>query len=458
MTFTDHIFLIGLLPWLIVLFYVFREKQGFKRLLLLLANTTFYLWGGLGAFIVIMILSLLTWFFCRVSIITKNKLIFGMECLLLLTPLLIFKYTTFFVENINYCLNIQIQPPSWIMPIGISFFTFEAISCLCDTYNNKYIEKLSYVDLYLYLSFFPTVASGPILRIKDFKNGIKQKVSFEQYSDSIERIAIGIIKKVLLADKVAILADYYFQGIALGGSYSLFGLWIGSIAYTLQLYFDFSGYSDMAIGIGSLLGFSIPENFNKPYQASSIQEFWKSWHISLSQWFRDYVYIPLGGNRCAIPRHIINLLIVWLLTGIWHGADWSFVVWGLGYFLLLLLEKYVPLCKKLCNKWYGHLYTLFFVNLLWIPFRADNLHVAADYIRGMFVGSTVFKIERRAISFLPFLIILILLCFSWERVLSKCENKNWFKIMKGLIIMILFILAICAIINSSYTPYIYGNF
>lgn len=175
---------------------------------------------------------------------------------------------------------------------------------------------------------------------------------------------IGLCKKVLIADKIAVLADYYFDGIAKGNTYSVWGLWIGSAAYTLQLYFDFSGYSDMAIGIGGLLGFKIPENFNKPYQSGSIREFWRRWHISLCTWFRDYVYIPLGGNRCSVIKHVRNMLIVWLLTGIWHGANWNFVIWGLGYFILLIAENYIAPLKNIGKHWYGHIYSLFFVNLL----------------------------------------------------------------------------------------------
>ena len=260
-----------------------------------------------------------------------------------------------------------------------------------------------------------------------------------------------------MADKIAILADYYFDGIAVGNTYSSAGLWVGSLAYTLQLYFDFSGYSDMAIGFGGLMGFRIGENFNKPYQASSISDFWKRWHISLSRWFRDYVYIPLGGNRCTMPRNILNLLIVWLLTGIWHGADWSFVLWGVGYFALLATEKYVPFVKKMETHWTGHVYALFFINLLWIPFRAKNLHVAGKYIYGMFGGGRG-PLEHKAISFIPFLVLAILLCFSWDRWTGWLKQKWWFKIFKEIGTILLAAWAVCAVVNSSYTPYIYGNF
>jgi D-alanyl-lipoteichoic acid acyltransferase DltB (MBOAT superfamily) len=308
----------------------------------------------------------------------------------------------------------------------------------------------------LYLLFFPTVTSGPIFRFRNFKDGLNGKINVSNYGNAIDRIIIGLSKKVLVADKIAVLADYYFDGVAAGVSYSSLGLWIGSIAYTLQLYFDFSGYSDMAIGIGQLMGFDICQNFNDPYQANSISDFWKRWHISLSQWFRDYVYIPLGGNRCTKKRHILNLLIVWILTGIWHGADWSFVLWGFGYFVLLTVEKYVPAMKKIGNHWYGHVYALFFINFLWIPFRADNLYVAFQYISGLFGKSG--GVERKAITFLPYMAIAICLCLPWKRLLEQYKSKKLWLALKGCVMLVLAGLAFCAVVNASYAPYIYGNF
>lgn len=283
-------------------------------------------------------------------------------------------------------------------------------------------------------------------------------MNLENFGYAIERIAIGLCKKKLIADKIVILSDYYFDGVASGNTYSCLGLWMGSIAYTLQLYFDFSGYSDMAIGIGKLLGFDIYENFNEPYQANSISDFWKRWHISLSQWFKDYVYIPLGGNRCSISRHILNLFIVWILTGIWHGADWSYMLWGIGYFVLLVLEKYVPIMRKIGNSWYGHIYTLFFVNILWILFRSDSVATSGKYINGMIGANGLGTIEDKAVIFLPYLLMIVFLCFPWKRFLKRYYERKWYIILKGIIMLILVGLAICAVINSSYTPYIYGDF
>lgn len=261
----------------------------------------------------------------------------------------------------------------------------------------------------------------------------------------------------MIADKVGLLADYYFNGIASGAHYSCLGLWFGSIAYSLQLYYDFSGYSDIAIGIGKMLGFDICENFDHPYLASNISSFWRRWHISLSQWFRDYVYIPLGGNRCNILRHIFNLFVVWLLTGLWHGADWTFILWGLAYFILLTCEKYFKSLKGISNHWYGKLYTLFFVNILWVLFRAINISSAHAFIAGMFGIGTVGVIEEKAIKFIPLIIFSAFLCTPYKETLIKALGKKSEQIHKA-IIVIVFFLSICAIANASYTPYIYGNF
>ena len=449
--------MIGLLPWFIILYRLIGKNKTIRAVLLLLANSLFYVWGGVGAFVFVCCYSALIWLFSLILYKYRIKFLFALFVIISAFPLIFIKYTEFVITNINSIFGFNITSRSLVVPIGISFFTFEAISLIADIYKKETDKKLNAINVFLYLTFFPTVTSGPIIRYNEFEEGLLADSGSVNYTDSIERIIIGLCKKVLIADKIAALADYYFDGVAAGNSFSVLGLWIGSMAYTLQLYFDFSGYSDMAIGIGQLLGFDIRENFNRPYQASSISDFWKRWHISLTQWFRDYVYIPLGGNRCSVPRHIINMLIVWLLTGIWHGADWSFIIWGLGYFVLLLGEKYIPFMKKIGNTVIGHFYALFFINLLWIPFRANNINTAAQYLKGMF-GNGAGIIEEKAVRFLPFFIIAILLCFPLEKAFEKFSNKKWFMLLKGLAFIIIFFFALCASINSSYAPYIYGNF
>ena len=459
MTFTSNIFLIGILPWYIALSILLRGHEKARVALLLLANSIFYVWGGVGAFAFICVFSLLVWIFSLAISMKKSSVLLFVGIAVTVAPLIFVKYTAFIIGNINTACHLSISSPEIIVPAGISFYTFEAVSLLCDVYKARITENISLLKVYLYLTFFPTVTSGPIIRFSNFAEGLALRDVVIDYNAAIERVIIGLCKKVLVADKIAVLADYYFSAAAAGASCSVPGLWAGSIAYSLQLYFDFSGYSDMAIGIGQLLGFTMPENFDKPYQASGISDFWRRWHISLSQWFRDYIYIPLGGSRCSIPRHIFNLLVVWLLTGIWHGADWSFVIWGLGYFVLLTVEKYIPTVKKLSGTWAGRVYTLFFVNLLWIPFRAANLQVANAYILGMFgMGIGGGRIEEIAVQLLPYLFAAGILCAPVEKLFFRLKEEKWLTAARGAAILVLGIWAICAVVNSAYTPYIYGKF
>lgn len=458
MTFTTDIFLIGLLPGFVILYSLLAGRQiTVRKIFFLLANSLFLIWGGAGSFLMLCAFSVLVFLLTIFVYKIRSRWALAVSVILTAAPLLVLKYTVFLINTINSVTGSQTAAPSFIIPTGISFVTFEAVSLLADTFRGKIDQAPGLINTFLYLTFFPTVTSGPILRYNDFKSGLYRREISCDYTAAIERIALGLCKKVLVADKIAVFADYYFDGTAVGNSYSTLGLWLGSIAYTLQLYFDFSGYSDMAIGIGRLLGFDIVENFNAPYLAHSISDFWNRWHISLTKWFRDYVYIPLGGNRCSKSRHIMNMLAVWLLTGIWHGADWTFILWGLGYFILLTFEKYFP------QKWirngnpFSHIYTLFFVNLLWVPFRAKNLTTAARYLRGMFGGGSGF-IEEKAVRFLPFLILTVLLCFPWKKLLSGLYNRKWFVFLKNLLLIVLVFWAICAVVNSSYAPYIYGNF
>lgn len=457
-TFTSNIFLIGILPWFILIACLTKKQKFAKSVLLILMNSIFYLWGGIGAFFFVGCFAFFVWLFCKIMTEYRIKSLFAVFLALTLLPLLFVKYSGFVIGNINAVFGGSLAYPDIIVPIGISFFTFEAISLLSDVYLRKITDKVSFWDVYTYLTFFPTVTSGPIVRFTDFKRGLQNEIRVSDYNGAIEKIVLGLGKKVIIADKIAVLANYYFDGITAGKTFSCAGLWIGSIAYTLQLYFDFSGYSDMAIGIGKLLGFEISNNFNHPYQASSISDFWRRWHISLSQWFRDYVYIPLGGNRCSVSKHIINLFVVWLLTGIWHGTGLSFIMWGMGYFLLLTAEKYLPFMKKIGTKWYGHLYALFFINLLWVPFRADSVTMALKYLLGMFGIGSVGGIESRAVAFVPYLLVAAALCFPWEKVAEKYRRNRIFAFFRGLFILLISVLAVSAVISSSYTSYIYGGF
>lgn len=458
MTFTSSIFLIGILPWFILSICLTKKQKVVKTILLVFMNSIFYIWGGIGAFFFVCCFTFFVWLFSNMITRYRIKKLFLVFIILTLLPLLTVKYSGFIIGNLNSLLGGRLAYSNVIVPLGISFFTFEAISLLCDVYWGKIEDEISFLDVYTYLTFFPTVTSGPIVRFADFKRGLHNEIQVYDYNGAIEKIVLGLGKKVIIADKIAVLANYYFDGITAGKTFSCAGLWIGSIAYTLQLYFDFSGYSDMAIGIGQLLGFKIGNNFNHPYRANSISDFWRRWHISLSQWFRDYVYIPLGGNRCTVSRHIANLFVVWLLTGIWHGTGLSFIMWGMGYFFLLTVEKYVPFMKNIGTKWYGHLYALFFINLLWVPFRADSVTMALKYLMGMFGIGSIGGVESRAVAFIPYLLAAAFLCFPWKKITDKYMQNRIFSFFRGLLIILIAVLAVSAVISSSYTTYIYGTF
>ena len=445
------------MPWFIFFINILGKRNiKLKYILLFLANSLFYIWGGITAFFCLCIYCILTWFFAFCNSRLKNKLLLAVTIAISTIPLLTVKYLNFFIENL---INIVGKQPLYLnilIPMGISFFTFEAISLIVYTYRNNN-KAPTLLNVFLYLSFFPVITSGPILRYKDFEENLKTANKEINYSHSINRIIFGLFKKIIIADKIAIIANFYFDGL-LDNNFSCLGLWIGSIAYTLQLYFDFSGYSDIAIGIGNLMGFKIEENFNNPYRAYSISEFWKRWHMTLTKWFKDYIYIPLGGNRCSTIRTVFNMMIVWLITGFWHGANWSFIIWGLGYFILLVFEKYI-VKEKIKNTFFGHLYTLFFVNILWIPFRSDNIKNALIYIKGMFNFTNLdILIESKAIRYIPLLLFAILLCLPWDNIFSKYKNNKWVSILKGLSTILIAFIVICALANSTYAPYIYGNF
>lgn len=447
MTFTTPLFLIGLLPWFLLAAYLSRRIPNARVVLISAANIVFLICGGVSSLLVASYEIAAVWAACKITGKRRSRCILFGGYAFLLAPLFLVKAGPLFHGG-----NV-------IMPLGISFYTFQAVSCLADVYAGKITERIRITDLFLYLSFFPTITSGPIVRFQQFEQGLAEDLSFCDIVPATERITLGLAKKVLIADKIAVLADYYFNGIASGNSFSALGLWMGACAYSLQLYFDFSGYSDIAIGIGRLLGFRIPENFQYPYHASSIKDFWRRWHISLSQWFRDYVYIPLGGSRAGQFRTIGNMLIVWLLTGIWHGNDATFLIWGIGYFSLLLLERYVPFFREMGEKWYGHIYTMFFVIVLWVPFRADNMNVMRSYFSGMFgLNGWLIPLEDFGAGYFPLFTISALLCRPWEKALGKFRNETWFLVLREITYAVVFAFAISAVVGFTYSPYIYGKF
>ena len=390
MVFSSLVFLFIFLP-IVLLFYYF-VKERFRNTLLLLASIIFFAWGGVS-YTLILIISIFTNYFVGLLInrhlgtkVARYYLALGIT--INIGILVIFKYANFFIENVNEIfINLNIEPINYeniVLPIGISFYTFQALSYIIDVYRKETEVQKSLTKLALFISLFPQLIAGPIVRYHDINKQLSKRfVNFNKFTTGIERFIIGLGKKVLIANTFALVVDTIFAMDP--ANMSGIVAWLGVILYALQIYFDFSGYSDMAIGLGKMFGFDLLENFNFPYVARSIQEFWRRWHISLSTWFRDYLYIPLGGNRVGKHRVYFNLFLVFLLTGFWHGASWNFIVWGLFHGMFLIIER-VGFGKFLEKLWspIRHFYTLFVVLISWVFFRAEDLPYAISYLKTMF--------------------------------------------------------------------------
>ncbi len=414
---------------------------------------------------------IINWFFGLVISKSKNnikisKLILGLNVVLNLGLLFVFKYLSFSANVINECFNADLSVPDIALPIGISFFTFQAMSYVVDVYRQKGEVQTNIFNVGLYVSFFPQLIAGPIVRYETVADEIKnRKETSDDFFDGFSRFIVGLSKKVLLANNFAVLADQSFDAIKNGESISVMFGWLGAIAYAFQIFFDFGGYSDMAIGLGRMFGFHFLENFDYPYISKSITEFWRRWHISLGTWFRDYLYIPLGGSRCSKSRNIFNLFVVWLFTGVWHGANFTFIVWGLMYFVLLLFEKLTGFHNKsgkVLNifKWF---YTAFFVLIGWVIFRAESIGDAVSYIGSMFgMNGNAFADGLFTGWFTQnFILICIGAVLSTPvfKILSqKTHNCNLIDYIRAVVLIGLFILSVANLLSSSYNPFIYFNF
>lgn len=469
MVFSSTVFLFLFLPMVLAVYYnPFIKNRGFRNIVLLLASLFFYGWGE-PVFVFVMLLSILVnWGFglwlCSVQEKSgdrrRQKGIVALSAVYNLGLMFVFKYLTFVTENISHLIRNDSVVIKIALPIGISFFTFQMMSYVFDIYygNAKVQKNILYVGLYV--SMFPQLIAGPIVRYETVAEEIEHRRENEKdFVEGFIRFVAGLGKKILISNYVGKVADIAF---GTQGGLSVAMAWLGAVAYTLQIYFDFSGYSDMAIGLGRMFGFHFLENFNHPYVSKSITEFWRRWHITLSTWFRDYVYIPLGGNRVSKGRNIFNIFVVWFLTGVWHGANWTFILWGLLYFLLLLFEKLTGFHKR--TGWYMHIYTMFFVILGWVLFRADNLRAAAVYLGNMFgIGATGLAdatftdcLANSAVVFAAAL-LLSLPVVSW--VGTKLAKKRALRdVLVALSVAAVFAAAVLVCIKATYNPFIYLNF
>ena len=472
MLFSSTTFLYLFLPTVIFFnFVVFRKSRLLQNIFLLFASLFFYAWGE-PVFVLVMIASIIVNWLLGLCISKKreNKIvsyfIIVFDLVFNLGLLYVFKYLAFTCRVIGDLFNAQLPIPEIALPIGISFFTFQAMSYVLDVYRRKGEVQKNILYVGLYISFFPQLIAGPIVRYETIADQIKnRRETLDDFFDGFARFVMGLSKKVLLANSFAVLADHSFAAVESGESISVMFGWLGAVGYTLQIFFDFSGYSDMAIGLGRMFGFHFLENFDYPYISKSITEFWRRWHISLGTWFRDYLYIPLGGSRCGKARNILNLFIVWSLTGLWHGANFTFIVWGLMFFVLLVIEKLTGLHKKSGKalnvfKW---LYTILFVVLGWVLFRANSLSDAFVYIRSMFgLAGNVFADGMFTGWFTQNIILLVIgavLCTPLFRYLSnKTKSSNVIGFVKASGLICLFVLSVASLVSNSYNPFIYFNF
>ena len=387
MLFPSEVFLFLFLPFVLAVYYlVLRKHTVGKNIFLFIMSLLFYAYGE-PKYVFLMLFMILLHYGLGL-LINKYSGDKRMQKLILFLMVVIDVCILGYFKYLNFIVSIftgKADTFKIVLPIGISFFTFQAISYVVDVYRGKGKVQTQFLNVGLYISLFPQLIAGPIVRYETVANEIEhRKENLNDFAVGVNRFIIGLGKKVLLANQFAVVSDTVFGNVtSIGTTNSFLLLWMGAIAYTLQIFFDFAGYSDMAIGLGRMFGFHFLENFKYPYISKSISEFWRRWHISLQTWFKDYIYIPLGGSRVnSKTRLVFNIFVVWFLTGVWHGANWTFIVWGLMYFVLLILEKFFHMDEKMGK--FKNLYTMFFVMMGWVLFRSDSLSAALVYIRSMF--------------------------------------------------------------------------
>ncbi len=468
MVFSSSSFLFLFLPAVFIGYLLVSRLCGkLRNAYLFLASMVFYCWNG-TRYAALLLFSVAANYLLARGVGRQGKP--GGKRVLLLLALGVnlgllgyYKYANFFLSNLSLVSGRTFPLREIVLPLGISFYTFQAMSYLIDVYRGDPALR-NPVDLGLYISFFPQLIAGPIVRYGQVRERLSVRgTTRDDFFAGMQRFLIGLCKKVILANHLGELADRVFSG-GMSVKSSVFLLWLAAVAYTLQLYYDFSGYSDMAIGLGRLFGFSFPENFNYPYAASSISDFWRRWHMTLSGWFRDYVYIPLGGSRRGSARHVLNLLVVWLLTGLWHGAAWQFVFWGFAYFLLLVFEKYL-LPRAVLRSRVGaavyRVFTLLCVCLLWVVFRAEDFPAAVRFISGMFGLSHLdlfnayglFQAREYAFFLLAGLLFALPVLPALER-----KNRKFFSALHAAVLLIGTLLSIAFILRETYNPFLYFQF
>lgn len=466
MLFSSMSFIYIFLP--VVCFLYLAARKELHNPILLIASILFYAWGE-PRYLAIMLVTIMVNYLGALLVEKyplKKKFTLVITIVANLGFLIYFKYFNFILENINSIFHTNIDFIKVIMPIGISFYTFQAMSYLIDVFRGECRAQKDIYKLALYICLFPQLIAGPIVKYHDVAEQIdSREVNFEKVDIGVKRFIIGLAKKMLIANTMGAIADKIF--VQAPDTFTPLVAWIGSLAYTMQLFYDFSGYSDMAIGLGLIFGFRFMENFNYPYISKSITEFWIRWHISLSTWFKQYLYIPLGGNRISKNRTYINLAIVFFLTGLWHGASWNFIFWGLWNGFFIILEKMTGWHKETDKPFINflkHLYTIFVFVLGWVMFRADNMNYALTYIKNMFGLVKVHDISYGisyygdTVEVLTFIIAVVCAMPVFSKILEIKEERKILRSIVNIWLIILFILSTAAIAASTYNPFIYFRF
>ncbi|MBU5487398.1 MBOAT family protein [Clostridium sp. MSJ-8] len=466
MVFSSIVFLFTFLPIMLLAYYIAPKK--IKNFVLLIGSLIFYAWGE-PVYIFLMIFTTISnYILARIIALmrkeNKRKMYLIITIVLDLAILGFFKYWGLLIDTINGIFSTSISYTQLALPIGISFYTFQALSYVIDVYLKKVEVQKNIIDFGAYITMFPQLVAGPIVRYSDIATQLKSREhTINGFGIGVEKFIIGLGKKVLLANNIGMLWNT-IQAQSLS-ELSVLTAWLGAIAYTLQIYFDFSGYSDMAVGLGRMFGFKFIKNFDYPYISKSVTEFWRRWHISLSSWFKEYVYIPLGGNRKGTGKQIRNLLIVWGLTGLWHGASYNFIIWGLYYGVLLIIEKFIlgKYIEKLPNI-IKNIYTMLIVIIGWVFFASPDLGWAVDYIKVLFgIGKHAF-IDGNFIYYIKnYLILLIILIiasrpFVYSRFSKLKKKDNSWAIIAAIIEFAMFAIVIAYLLNASYNPFLYFRF
>lgn len=460
MLFSSNIFLFFYIPCVLVLYYLTPVR--WRNVTLFLVSLFFYGWGE-PVYVLLMVLTIAINYACGLLIHNRRAagksprpaLVIGVSLNLLILGF--FKYAGFLVESIRALIpGLGLPVPQVSLPIGISFYVFQSMSYIIDVYRNDAPVQKKPVDFGTYVTLFPQLIAGPIVRYADVARQLQQRrENVADFASGVRLFIVGLSKKVLLANQMGALWELLQPQ---GGTLAA---WVGIAAYSLQLYFDFSGYSDMAIGLGRMFGFEFLINFNYPYISQSITEFWRRWHISLSTWFREYVYIPLGGNRKGLPRQILNLLIVWGLTGLWHGASWNFLLWGLYYGILLILEKTVLLhLLEKAPRILRHGYTVFAVLLGWALFYFEDMAALGSFFGRLFTpAATAPSAQYSMLGYLPLVVVAVLAATPLgKRVYERVSTKGWCGYAELGVCAVLMLLCVAALVSQSYNPFIYFRF